>query len=141
MKLSKESQHGLIGVLALAGLPEGEVRSVAEIAAADGLSQPFLAKVFQRLARAGVLVAHRGRARGYALALPPEQISLEMVVEAIEGPQIFRHCIFWSDACSETNPCVLHEVWRESAERTRTLMAETTMADVREGRGGEGVRW
>ena len=70
MKLSKESQYGLTGVLALAELPAGSVLSVAEIAAATGLAQPFLAKVFQRLARGGVLQSHRGRSQGYALARP-----------------------------------------------------------------------
>jgi Rrf2 family protein len=131
LKLSKETRSGLLGVLALADHPANAVVPVAEIAAATGLSQPFLAKAFQRLARGGVLRAHRGRSRGYALAMPPDEISLKAVVEAIEGPQIFRHCVFWSDVCSEAHPCVLHETWRETAERERTLMASTTVAELK----------
>jgi len=132
VKLSSESQYALTGLLALAELPEGAVRSVAGVAAATGASQPFLAKVFQRLARGGVLVAHRGRAKGYALAAPPAEISLRMVVEAVEGPQLFRHCVFWSDACSDEHPCVLHEVWRGMAEQSVHLMERTSVADLRD---------
>lgn len=134
MKLSKESQYGLTGVLALADRPLGTVLSVAEVATATGLAQPFLAKVFQRLTRGGVLRSHRGRAQGYALALPAEEISVKAVAEAIEGPQLFRHCVFWSDACSEAQPCLLHESWRDMAERERALMASITIADLREQR-------
>lgn len=138
MKLSKESQYGLTGVLALAELPAGSVLSVAEIAAATGLAQPFLAKVFQRLARGGVLQSHRGRSQGYALARSAAEISLKEVVEAIEGPQLFRHCVFWSDVCSETHPCVLHETWREMAAKTRELMAHTSVADLRDRQAATG---
>jgi Rrf2 family protein len=130
MKLSKESQAGLTGVLALARSPSGTIASVAEIAAATGLAQPFLAKVFQRLARGGILRAYRGRSRGYALAQPVETISLQEVVEAIEGLQVFRHCVFWSDTCSEIHPCVLHDVWKTAAEHARVVMAETSIADL-----------
>jgi Rrf2 family transcriptional regulator, iron-sulfur cluster assembly transcription factor len=130
LKLSKESQAGLTGVLALARLTPGTVESVAEIAATTGLAQPFLAKVFQRLARGGILRVYRGRSRGYALARPAQRISLQEVVEAIEGPQVFRHCVFWSDTCSETQPCALHDIWQPVAERSRVVMAETSVADL-----------
>lgn len=130
MKLSKESECGLTGVVALAAASVGTVRSVADLAEEAGLARPFLAKVFQRLARAGVLQARRGRAQGYALARSAESISVREVVEAIEGPRIFGHCAFWSSACSDEHPCVLHAVWREAAARERELLTATTVADL-----------
>lgn len=130
MKLSKESESGLNGIVALAALPPGTIRSVAELAEATGLSRPFLAKIFQRLARAGLLQAHRGRAQGYALMQPPESISLRDVLEAIEGTQLFGHCVFWSSACSEERPCVLHAIWCEAAVRERELLEGTSVADL-----------
>jgi Rrf2 family protein len=135
VKLSKESECGLNGVVALAALPPGTIRSVAELAAATGLSRPFLAKVFQRLARGGVLRAQRGRSQGYALARPPGAISAREVLEAIEGPQLFGHCAFWSSPCSEEHPCVLHAIWREAAARERELLAGTSVAELARRRG------
>lgn len=130
MKLSKESQAGLVGMLALAHPSSDPITSVAQVASMTGLAQPFLAKVFQRLARGGILRAYRGRSRGYALARPAASISLQEVLETIEGPQVFHHCVFWSDTCSETHPCVLHDIWKTVAERSRAVMAETTVADL-----------
>lgn len=140
MKLSRESQYALIGVLALAELPPGSVRAVAEIAAATGLARPFLAKVFQRLTRGGVLRSQRGRSQGYALARPAHEISLRAVVEAIEGPRLFQHCVFWSEVCSEANPCVLHEAWRAMAAESAALMERTSVADLRWMRAARGER-
>lgn len=139
MKLSRESQYALMGVFALAESPADTVRPVADLAAEIGASRPFLAKVFQRLARGGVVVAHRGRAKGYALAAPPGEISLRTVVEAVEGPQLFHHCVFWSDVCSDEHPCVLHEVWRGIAAQSLELMERTTIADLRDRNAAAGA--
>jgi Rrf2 family iron-sulfur cluster assembly transcriptional regulator len=130
VKLSRESEYGLTGLLVLAAQPPGTVMSVAEIAEATGISFAFLAKIFNRLARGGVLRAHRGRSRGYALTAPAASISVRAVVEAIEGANLFRHCVFWSSACSESEPCVLHGLWSEIRPRVAAAMAETSLTDL-----------
>ena len=40
------------------------------------------------------------------------EVSVKEALEAIEGPDLFQRCIFWSDACSDSNPCLLHETWK-----------------------------
>ncbi len=141
MKLSRETQYGLTGVLYLASQPAGAVINVADISEATGISFPFLAKICNRLARGGVLRAHRGRSRGYALARSPALLSVREVVEAIEGPNLFHHCVFWSDACSDAQPCVMHELWVQVRPRIANLMDETSIDDLarfhREGDGAE----
>lgn len=134
MKLSRESQYGLLGTIHLARQPEGAILQVGQVAAEAGLAQPFLAKIFVRLARSGVLRSYRGRERGYALGRPAAEISVKQVVEAIEGPDLFQRCIFWSDTCSDNAPCVLHETWRTIRPRVAELMARTTIADLAQGR-------
>jgi Rrf2 family iron-sulfur cluster assembly transcriptional regulator len=130
MKLSRESEDGLAGVLYLARQPAGTILQVGAVAEGCGVARPFLAKIFVRLARGGVLRSFRGRERGYRLARPPEEISVKEVVQAIEGPEIFQRCIFWSNACSETNPCVLHPLWRTVRPLVADLLARTTIADL-----------
>jgi Rrf2 family transcriptional regulator, iron-sulfur cluster assembly transcription factor len=138
VKLSKESKYGLTGVLYLATQPEGTVRHVGEIAEATGIAYPFLAKICSRLAGGGILRSYRGRARGYGLARPAATISVREVVEAIEGPDLFRRCVFWSDACSESHPCVMHELWRQVRPRMADLMERTSVADLARTRGVTG---
>jgi Rrf2 family iron-sulfur cluster assembly transcriptional regulator len=133
MKLSRESEDGLAGVLYLARQPAGTILQVGAVAEGCGLARPFLAKIFVRLARGGVLRSFRGRERGYALSRPPGEINVKEVVQAIEGPEIFQRCIFWSNACSDTNPCVLHPVWRTARPLVAELLARTTLADLAAG--------
>lgn len=142
VKLSKESQYGITGILYLAAQPPDAIVSVAETAQATGVSFAFLAKIFNRLARGGVLRAHRGRSRGYVLARPAAELSVRTIVEAIEGPTVFQHCVFWGSLCSEANPCVMHDVWVQVRPRVAKLMEETSLADLaryQAARGGAAI--
>jgi Rrf2 family protein len=130
VKLSRESKYGLTCVRYLAAQPEGAVRHVGEIAHVTGISYPFLAKICHRLVGGGILRSYRGRSRGYGLARPAATISLREVVEAIEGPEVLERCVFWSDACSDSRPCVMHELWRQVRPRMAALMEDTSVADL-----------
>lgn len=102
-----------------------------DIASARGVSQSFLAKIFQKLTRYGIVRSFRGAGRGYALARPPKRIKLKAILLAIEGPDIFERCIFWSDLCADSNPCPLHEQWKQIKEKAfGKLMEQTTLADL-----------
>ncbi len=89
-------------------VPSGSFASPAEIAEAQNLPPSFLAKIFQKLARHGLLTAGRGPGSGYALARPPASITLRQILESVEGPELFQHCMLWSGH-NEENPCPLHE--------------------------------
>ncbi len=51
-----------------------------------------------------------------------------MTVEAIEGQGLFQQDIFWSAACSEVNPCVLHHLCRTVRPAVEELMASDDLA-------------
>ncbi|MHB8731146.1 MAG: RrF2 family transcriptional regulator [bacterium] len=129
MKLSRESEYGLAGLVYLARQHPGTVLVVKTIAAAEALPAMFLAKTFNRLARHGILRSHRGRRRGYELARGPREISVRQILEGIEGPDLFAHCIFWSKRCSEERPCPLHETWENIRPQVKDLLSGMTLAD------------
>lgn len=120
MKLSRESQYGLTALRSLVGKPPEMFSSVTTIATETGLPSPFLAKTFAKLVRGGIVMSSRGKERGYRLQRPPEEISVKEIIEVIEGDQIFKRCVFWSNGCSEESPCPLHDEWR----RLRPLVSE-----------------
>lgn len=102
-----------------------------DIASAREVPQSFLAKIFQKLNRYGIVSSFRGAGRGYALARPPKQIKLKEILLAIEGPDLFERCIFWSDRCADSNPCPLHEQWKRIKEKAfGRLLEGTTLADL-----------
>lgn len=65
--------------------PEAPGREVRAVAFACGEPAPFLGKVLQKLARAGVLRSRRGRTGGFVLGRAASEISLADVVLAVEG--------------------------------------------------------
>jgi len=134
MKLGRESAYAIEGLLVLAARPVGAPMILGDIADARGVPQSFLAKIFQKLARSGIVLSSRGAIRGYALARPPKQIKVKEIVLAIEGPDLFDRCIFWSDRCGDSDPCPMHFRWKRLKKRIiGELMERTTLADLAKG--------
>jgi Rrf2 family protein len=90
MKLSRETEYGLMGLVHLAQQPEGTVMQPAAIAEAQGLPQSFLAKTFRKLTRYGLVRSLRDAARRYILSISTNGITLRDVLEAIEGPGLLN---------------------------------------------------
>ncbi len=134
MKLARESEYALGGLLALAKKPFGTTMLLRDIAVSAKIPESFLSKIFQKLARAGVLQSSRGAVRGYALARRTKDIKVKDVFLAIEGPELFDRCIFWSERCAESDPCPMHFRWKRIRQQAAEMMERTTLADLARGR-------
>lgn len=128
MPLTRESEYALLGLRSLVAR-NGDIVSVAEVAAEQDLPQPFLAKVFLKLARHGLLISRRGRGHGYTLARAPESIRVRDVIEAVEGASVLDQCLLWSGHCHEENPCPLHFRLKELLPQFRAAVDSVTLAD------------
>jgi Rrf2 family protein len=141
MHLTRESEYALLGLAHLAEYAAHDAPiSVAEVAVARQLPAHFLSKIFQKLARAGIIVGGRGRGQGYALARPPGHISMREILEAIEGEESLQGCLLWQGYCGDANPCPLHHRLREVHENIRAVLAEVMLAEYLEGAGHVGTR-
>jgi Rrf2 family transcriptional regulator, iron-sulfur cluster assembly transcription factor len=134
MKLGRESDYAVQGLLALAKKPFGTTMLLRDIAVSGKIPESFLSKIFQKLARAGVLQSSRGAVRGYALARRAKDIKVKDVFLAIEGPELFDRCIFWSDRCADSDPCPMHFRWKRIRQQVIEMMEQTTLADLVRGR-------
>jgi len=76
--LSRQASHALKALLELAAKPL-EWQSSHALATAHHLPEPMLEQLLQRLRRAGLLDARRGRAGGYRLTRPARDISMEQI--------------------------------------------------------------
>ena len=103
--------------------------ATAQVARQLRASEHHLAKVMQRLTRAGLVRSTRGPHGGFRLARPALQISLLEIYEAIEGPVGPTHCLIDSAAC-ERSPCVLGGLVRSVQEQVRRRFAQTTLQDL-----------
>src|SRR5262245_50775452 len=86
MKITAQEEYGLRCLLRLAGAYGGKTLTIPEIAQAENLSQPYVAKLLGVLRQAGLIESVRGRTGGYRLALPPAQVRLGGVLLALGEP-------------------------------------------------------
>ena len=132
MNLTRESEYALKGMAWLAMRPPGDVVPLAEIAEVQKLPTTFLAKIFQKLARHGLLDADRGRGSGYMLRGEPSDIRVRDVLEAVEGPMALKRCLLWTGHCSETEPCPLHHRLKPLRSQLDQMLNEVTLAEYAE---------
>jgi len=84
MLLTRKAWYGLIAVRHMAEQPRESSYSAKDLVDLYGFPQEALAKILQRLARAGLLLSHHGIKGGYTLARDPRQISVLDVIKASE---------------------------------------------------------
>lgn len=129
MQLTKESDYALTGLAVLVASGDDAPLPLSSIAEARSLPEAYLARIFRRLARQGILDAKRGRGNGYSLSRPADSISLRDVIEAVEGATVFERCLLWRDHCHDENPCPLHHRLEELRPRVEELLETTSLAD------------
>lgn len=131
MRLSRETEYALQGLVFLTRRGGEAVVQLSLVASATGIPATFLSKIFQKLARHGLLRSHRGTLRGYSLGRPADAIILREILEATEGPDLFSRCAFWRDTCGGgESPCVLHEVLEKSKAVLEEEVGAFSLADL-----------
>lgn len=126
------SQSAGYAVLALSCLedPGGSPLLVQEVATWIQAPGPYLAKVFNTLAKAGLVVAKRGNKGGVILARPAAEITLDEVAEALDSPAWREECLLGLTECTDERACPVHAFWKEERERIHAQLKGTTLADV-----------
>ncbi len=129
MRLTSFTDFALRALMRLAGEP---ARSFAtnEIAAEFGISRNHLAKVVRDLAEGGFITTQRGIGGGFALARPPQSITLGEVVRALEGRHALVEC-FRDDGgtCALMPRCRLKPKLAAAREAFMRELDGTTLAE------------
>lgn len=92
------------------------------------VSEAHLAKVMQRLGRAGLVRSQRGPKGGFSLLRSPKEITLLEVYEATEGPLEQRRCLLSRPMCGSN--CMLGGLLERVGDQVRSYFANTRLADI-----------
>ena len=108
VRLSKKSEYGLIAIRHIAS-HKGELLTAKEISEAYHIPFELLAKVLQRLAKAGLIVSYQGVHGGYALARRPDEVRVAAIINAVEGTQpVIAQCLSQGpDSCEVFSVCTI----------------------------------
>ena len=121
MQITRETDYAVRCILHLAEKP-GKVAMVSEIAEAREIPKSFLAKILQKLTKAGMVKSHRGLRGGYQLAVDPADVTLRHLVETMEGSVALNICAVEKNSCDLREACAMHPVWsRLTRDLSRNL--------------------
>lgn len=133
LSLTKKAEYALIAVCHLARMGD-KVVSARDIGASHAVPLPLLMNVLKTLGQSGFVRSVRGARGGYALALPPEQISLAELIEAVEGPLRLVPCVpprrEGGRHCERVGSCTIREPVHRVHDHLRRFLAGVTIADV-----------
>lgn len=130
MIFTSPTEYAIRGLGELAGRSTGGTVLLDQLVAGTDLPRDYMAKIFQKLVRAGILRSSKGRGGGFALARPAHEISLMQVLQAMEGEQHFERCVAGLAACDDQMPCPQHDLYKPIRQRLRDYLLTTTVADL-----------
>jgi Rrf2 family protein len=85
MKLTQTAGYAIGALTHVAKAAPGKVVSAVEICNSAGMPDRYVLQLLGKLAKAGIVVATRGREGGYLLARPASTITLLEIIEAADG--------------------------------------------------------
>lgn len=114
---------------------EGDFISLGDVAYRQEISMKYLEAIVASLAKAALVESKRGKAGGYRLARPVDEITVADVIRAAEGsisPVACPECDGVS--CSRAGKCLTVELWKHLDDRIERYLSAVTLADLLAGR-------
>jgi Rrf2 family protein len=132
LKLTKKADYGLMAMKHLAERAPKGACSAKDVAEAYGIPQEALAKILQRLAKAGLLKSQHGMNGGYTLGREANQISAFEVIQAIDGPLFITSCVTVRGECGQSNRCTVREPLRKVNESIEQVLKRIKISQMKE---------
>ena len=130
MRVTAGGGYAIKAMMYIAGLGEGRVVRIRDIAAENDIPMTSLCKIAQRLIRSGLLRGYRGAAGGVGLAHPAREINLLQIMEAVDGPFTRSRCFDGAEKCPMGDKCRLRAVWVEAQRKQMEVLEDTTLVDL-----------
>ena len=132
LKLTKKADYALMAMKHLAERSGQGSLSAKDVADAYGIPPEALAKILQRLAKAGLLNSQHGTNGGYTLSRPAHTISAFEVIQAIDGPLFITSCTTVRGECDQSDRCNIREPLRKVNESIEAVLKRIKISHMRE---------
>jgi Rrf2 family protein len=132
-------EYGIHCLLWMIG-SEAKPLSSRDLAELQGISPSFVAKIFPKLEKAGIVRASEGIRGGYVLAKPARDISFLAIVDAIEGEKPLFDCQDVRERCpllgsqpptwATKGTCAIHAVMLQAEKSMRDALRNQSLGEV-----------
>ncbi len=130
MKLITRNTDYAVRALCCITEQEKNIVSTDQMVKSLQMPRPFLRKILQILNKKRLLNSYKGKGGGFALALPPEKISLLDVMEIFQGPTRLNECKFKKTDCSLISSCLLKKEIDEIEKEVMVKLKDITITSI-----------
>ena len=136
MKLSKKAEYALRALTAMGKKPMGRSFSIQELAIQEKIPVKFLEQILLSLKNGGLLRSKRGVGGGYQMLISSTEISLQQVIDLIDGSFVPIPCCDHINRpqsaceCGQIGGCSLARTLQGLQQQMQTWLSQTTIAHI-----------
>jgi Rrf2 family transcriptional regulator, cysteine metabolism repressor len=130
MKVSTKGRYGLRAMVDLAiHSSDGHV-ALNAIAERQDISVNYLEQVFSTLRKAGLVRSVKGAQGGYMMAMRPSQMTVGMILRALEGKLVVVDETENTGADRSVQHCIQMMVWDVMTETVNSMVDQMTLENL-----------
>jgi Rrf2 family protein len=129
VRISTRAEYALRALAELAIHPDRRFVKAAYLAEQQGIPRTSLQFILWNLSRAGLLVARSGTDGGFQFRRPPEEITVEEVIQLIDGPTFIGDSGPNDIKYYQAFPG-LENLWTELNASISTVLSQVSVADL-----------
>lgn len=129
MKLTSKSRYAVTAMLDVALHAQENPVSLAEISQRQEISLSYLEQLFSRLRRADLVKSVRGPGGGYKLGMAADEISIAMIISAVDESFDATRCQ-GEEGCYGGTRCLTHTLWTDLSLRISDFLNSITIGEL-----------
>lgn len=103
---------------------------IKEISEYIGGNEHTVGKLLQILVRDEVINSVKGPSGGFYISKEQLKKPVIVIVEAIDGREVFRECGLGLSKCSATHPCPIHDEYKIGRDQIQKLFSQKKIIDL-----------
>lgn len=130
MKLTSKGRYAVTAMLDVAIKEHSGPVPLADISERQGISLSYLEQLFSKLRKKELVSSVRGPGGGYRLGKTRSEISVAMIIDAVNESVDIRKCK-GKKACTEDGvQCLTHSLWEQLSNRISNFLDDITLEEL-----------
>ena len=130
MKLSTRARYGIHAMYDLALMGNDKPQPLKAIAERQAIPEAYLEQLMLVLRKEKLVQSVRGAQGGYTLAKAPGEITVGMILRALEGDLCVTDCLKFEDSCNKAEGCPTRMVVQKVHDGVNAIVDGITLQDM-----------
>ncbi len=128
--ITKKAEYAIIILAELAAHQGDTVLTSREIATSRSIPVNLVIQLMPLLHEAGWTTGTRGPGGGIKLAIDPANITLQEVIEKVDGNISITRCLFSDQPCGNKSHCSLRDIWIKAQTKMLSVLEEVSIKEL-----------